>query len=130
MGEKMALDKKKCGHCQKVLPISNFDNNYKEPDYYSFYCKDCQQKRHDAYFHNKTNRYEKKMLYKLRKENIPIIGLDIDKIKKTEINMFFYPGVMRPLFKDLVVFLPKYHLTYEEYIYISDKLRANQFWIN
>ena len=30
----------------------------------------------------------------------------------------------------LNVFLPKYHLTYEEYIYISDKLRANQFWIN
>ncbi len=120
---------KKCGHCELELPNNQYAIEEKESDGLSFYCKKCQEKRYNVYHNNKTTKYEKKLLYKLRKKNICITGLDLDKLKNLRINMYDYPGVMRPLLKDLLIFLPKYNLTYEEYIYISDKLKMNKMWI-
>lgn len=120
---------KKCGHCELELPINQYTTEEKESDGLSFYCKNCQKKRYNVYYHNKTTKYEKKLLYKLRKKDMHITGLDLDKLKDLRINMYDYPGVMRPLLKDLLIFLPKYDLTYEEYIYISDKLKMNEMWI-
>ena len=43
--------------------------------------------------------------------------------------MIDIPGVIRPLMKDLPVFLKKYNLTYEEYKLFVQACHDNKFWI-
>ncbi len=122
---------KKCYECNKELPIDNFTKNKNNKDGLSYYCKACTKKHHDVYKYNKNNNEENEQIIidELKKHNIPLKGLDKEKINNLRITMYDFPGIIRSLFKDLPVFLKKYNLTYEEYKAIIEACHNNNFWI-
>lgn len=125
------METKKCYGCKKVLPIDNFTKNKNTKDGLSYYCRDCSKRNYNLhrYKHNNKENYELVIIEELKKHNIPIEGLDINKIKTLRINMYDFPGAIRPLLKDLPVFCKKYNLSYEEYKFFVDACYNNNFFI-
>ena len=122
---------KKCYSCQKILPISDFTKNKNTKDNLSYYCRDCSKKKYSLYRykHDSKENYDTVVIDELRKNNIPIEGLDIDKMKNLCIHMSDLPGVIKPLLKELPGFCKKYNLTYEEYNFFIDLCHNNKIWI-
>ena len=122
---------KKCYGCNKELPIDNFTKNKNNKDGLSYYCKECTKIQYNVhkYKENGKEEYEKIIIAELKKHNIPLKGLNKEKINNLRIDMADFPGMIRSLIKDLPVFLKKYSLTYEEYKAIIDACHNNNFWI-
>jgi len=122
---------KKCYGCNKELPIENFTKNKNNKDGLSYYCRDCTKIQHNVhkYKDNGDEKYEKIIIDELKKYNIPLYGVDKDKINNLRINLYDFPGMICSLLKDLPIFLKKYNLTYEEYKVIVEACRNNNFWI-
>lgn len=122
---------KRCYGCNKVLPIENFTKNKNNKDGLSYYCRDCTKIHYNVHKYKENGReeYEQIIIDELKKHDIPLKGLDKEKINNLRINMIDFPGMIRSLLKDLPVFLKKYSLTYEEYKAIVDACHKNNFWI-
>ena len=122
---------KKCNDCGRILSEDNFSKNSKNSDGLSFYCKECSKKHKDLFlFKQGDSNYESAIINELKKyDEIKIDGLDLDKLKYLKIKLYDYPGVIRPLLKDLPKFLIKYDLSYEEYKYFVKKCHNNKFYI-
>lgn len=122
---------KKCYGCNKELPIKKFTKNKNNKDGLSYYCKDCTKIQYNLhkYKQNGKEEYEQIIIAELEKHNIPLTGVDKDKINSLRINMIDFPGMIRSLIKDLPIFLKKYSLTYEEYKAIVQACHENKFWI-
>lgn len=122
---------KKCNDCGRILSEDNFSKNSKNSDGLSFYCKECSKKHKDLFlFKQGDSNYESAIINELKKyKEIKIKGLDFDKLKKLKISLYDYPGVIRPLLKDLPKFLIKYNLTYEEYKFFVEKCHNDEFYI-
>lgn len=122
---------KKCYGCNKELPIENFTKNKNNKDGLSYYCRDCTKIQYSVhkYKENGKEEYEKIIIDELKKHDIPLYGVDKEKINNLRINMYDFPGMIRSLLKDLPVFLKKYSLTYEEYKVIIEACHNNNFWI-
>lgn len=122
---------KKCYGCKKELPIENFTKNKNNKDGLSYYCRDCTKIQYNVhkYKENGKEEYEQIIINELKKYDIPLTGLDKEKVNNLRINMIDFPGMIRSLLKDLPVFLKKYSLTYEEYKAIVEACRNNNFWI-
>jgi len=125
------LKTKKCYGCKQELPIENFTKNKNTKDGLSYYCRDCTKKNYNLnkYKHGNKEEYETVIIDELKKHKIPINGVDIEKIQNLRINMIDFPGAIRPLLKDLPVFLKKYNLTYAEYKIFIEACHDNKFWI-
>ena len=122
---------KECYGCKKELPIENFTKNKNNKDGLSYYCKDCTKIQYNLhkYKENGKEEYEQIIIEELKKYNIPLEGIDKEKINNLRINMIDFPGMIRSLIKDLPIFLQKYSLTYEEYKAIVQACHENKFWI-
>lgn len=122
---------KKCYGCKKELPIENFTKNKNNKDGLSYYCKDCTKIQYNLhkYKENGKEEYEQIIIEELKKYNIPLEGIDKEKVNNLRINMIDFPGMIRSLIKDLPIFLKKYSLTYEEYKAIVQACHENKFWI-
>lgn len=122
---------KQCYGCKKILPIENFTKNKNNKDGLSYYCKECTKIQYNLhkYKENGKEEYEQIIIEELKKHNIPLNGIDKDKINNLRINMIDFPGMIRSLIKDLPIFLKKYSLTYEEYKLIVKACHENKFWI-
>ena len=122
---------KKCYGCKKELPIENFTKNKNNKDGLSYYCKDCTKIQYNLhkYKENGKEEYEQIIIEELKKYNIPLEGIDKEKVNNLRINMIDFPGMIRSLIKDLPIFLQKYSLTYEEYKAIVQACHENKFWI-
>lgn len=122
---------KVCYGCNKELAIENFTKNKNNKDGLSYYCKDCTKIHYNVhkYKENGKEEYEQIIIDELKKHNIPLEGLNKEKINNLRINMGDFPGIIRSLIKDLPVFLKKYSLTYEEYKAIVQACHDNNFWI-
>ena len=123
---------KKCYGCKKELPIKNFTKNKNTKDGFSYYCRDCTKKNYtlNKYKHSdNSDEYENIIIDELKKHNIVIYGVDREKINNLSITMFDFPGAIRPLLKDLPIFLKKYNLTYEEYKLFIQACHENKIWI-
>ena len=122
---------KKCYGCNKVLPLENFTKNKNNKDGLSYYCKDCTRIQYNVHKYKESGKeeYEKIIIDELKKHNIPLYGVDKEKINNLRINMIDFPGMIRSLIKDLPIFLKKYSLTYEEYKVIIEACHNNKFWI-
>lgn len=122
---------KKCNDCGRILSEDNFSKNSKNSDGLSFYCKECSKKHKDLFlFKQGDSNYESAIINELKKyDEIKIDGLDLNKLKYLKIKLYDYPGVIRPLLKDLPKFLIKYDLSYEEYKYFVKKCHNNKFYI-
>ena len=122
---------KKCYGCNKELPVENFTKNKNNKDGLSYYCRDCAKIQYNVYKYKENGKeeYEKIIIDELKKHNIPLKGVDKDKINNLRINMIDFPGMIRSLIKDLPIFLKKYSLTYEEYKVIIEACHNNKFWI-
>ena len=120
-----------CYGCNKELNIDSFNKNKNNKDGLSYYCKDCAKKHYNLhkYKQNGKEEYEQIIIDELKKYNIPLYGVDKEKINNLRINMIDFPGMIKPLIKDLPVFLKKYSLTYEEYKAIVQACHNNNFWI-
>lgn len=126
------MQTKKCYGCKKELSIDNFTKNKNTKDGFSYYCRDCTKKNYalNKYKHSDNKEeYEVIIINELQKHKIPIEGTDINKINSLRVHMIDIPGVIRPLMKDLPVFLKKYNLTYEEYKLFVQACHDNKFWI-
>lgn len=125
------MKSKQCYGCKQILTIDNFTKNKNMPDGLSYYCRDCSKRNYNLYKYKRSDddSYEKVVINELEKHGIKINGFDIDKIKDLRINLFDFPGAIRPLMKDLPVFCKKYNLTYEEYKFIIDACHSNNFFI-
>lgn len=122
---------KKCYGCKKELSVENFTKNKNNKDGLSYYCKDCTKIQYSLhkYKENGKEEYEQIIIEELKKHNIPLKGVDKNKINNLHINMSDFPGIIRSLIKDLPIFLKKYSLTYEEYKLIVQACHENKFWI-
>lgn len=122
---------KKCNGCGRELTIDNFNKNKSSKDGLSYYCRECSKKKYilNRYKHNNTEEYEGVIIEELKKYNIKIYGVDKDKINNLRIHMIDFPGAIRPLLKDLPIFLEKYNLTYEEYKTFIQACHENKIWI-
>ena len=122
---------KECYGCKKELPIENFTKNKNNKDGLSYYCKDCTKIQYNLhkYKENGKEEYEQIIIEELKKYNIPLEGIDKEKVNNLRINMIDFPGMIRSLIKDLPIFLKKYSLTYEEYKAIVQACHENKFWI-
>lgn len=122
---------KKCYGCNKVLPLENFTKNKNNKDGLSYYCKDCTKIQYNVHKYKESGKeeYEKIIIDELKKYDIPLYGVDREKINNLRINMIDFPGMIRSLIKDLPIFLKKYSLTYEEYKVIIEACHNNNFWI-
>ena len=123
---------KKCYGCKKELPIDNFTKNKNTKDGLSYYCRKCTKKNYtlNKYKHSDNQEeYESVIVEELQKHNIPIDGVDEGKINNLRIHLIDFPGVIRPLLKDLPVFCKKYNLTYAEYKLFIEACHSNKFWI-
>lgn len=122
---------KKCYECNRELPIDNFTKNKNNIDGLSYYCRECTKKHYNVHKYKESGKeeYEQIIIEELKKYDIPIKGLDREKINNLRINMIDFPGILTSLLKDLPTFLKKYSLTYEEYKAIVQACRNNNFWI-
>lgn len=122
---------KKCYGCKKELPVENFTKNKNNKDGLSYYCKACTKIQYNVhkYKENGKEEYEQIIIDELKKYNIPLKGVDKDKINNLRIDMSDFPGIIKSLVKDLPSFLKKYSLTYEEYKAIVEACHQNKFWI-
>lgn len=122
---------KKCYGCNKELSIENFTKNKNNKDGLSYYCKKCTKIQYNVHKYKKNGKeeHEKIIISELKKHNIPLTGLNKEKVNNLRIDMIDFPGVMHSLIKDLPIFLKKYSLTYEEYKAIIDACHANRFYI-
>lgn len=122
---------KKCYGCNKELPIENFTKNKNNKDGLSYYCRDCTKIQYNVhkYKENGKEEYEQIIINELKKYDIPIHGVDKEKIRNLRIDMAHFPGMLRSLIKDLPNFLIQYSLTYEEWKLIVDCCHNNKFWI-
>lgn len=123
---------KQCYGCKQNLSIDNFTKNKNTKDGLSYYCRECSKRNYNLYRYKHSNNkkdYEDVIIGVLKKHDIPIEGLDIDKIKKLRITLYDFPGAIRPLLKDLPSFCKKYNLTYEEYKFFIDACHNNNFFI-
>ena len=127
----IVLKTKVCNGCKKELPIKDFTKNKNTKDGYSYYCRECSKKSYslNKYKHGNAEEYEDVIINELEKHNIPIYGVDKDKINNLRINMIDFPGAIRPLLKDLPKFCKKYNLTYEEYKVFLEACHDNKIWI-
>lgn len=126
------MKKKKCYGCQQVLSINNFTKNKNNKDGLSYYCRKCSKKNYilNKYKHSDNKEeYEIVIIEELKKHDIPINGIDIEKINNLSINMIDFPGAIRPLLKDLPMFCKKYNLTYDEYKMFIQACHDNKIWI-
>lgn len=122
--------KKICYGCKKELPLDNFNKNKNTKDGLSYYCRKCTKKKYHLHrYKNNKDNSEYVVIEELKKHNIQIEGFDVDKIKNLRIRLYDFPGAIRPLMKDLPIFLKKYSLTYEEYCFIIDSCHNNKFFI-
>ena len=122
---------KKCYGCNKDLSIDNFTKNKNNKDGLSYYCKECTKMQYNIhkYKTNGKEEYEEIIINELKKHDIPIYGVDKEKVNNLRITMYDFPGIIRSLIKDLPNFLKKYSLTYEEYKAIVEACHSNNFWI-
>lgn len=122
---------KVCYGCNKELTIDNFTKNKNNKDGLSYYCKDCTKIHYNVHKYKKNGKeeYEQIIIDELKKHDIPLYGLDKEKVNNLRISMIDFPGMIRSLLKDLPVFLKKYSLTYEEYKAIVKACHDNKFWI-
>lgn len=122
---------KKCNNCKRVLDESCFSKNKNNPDGLSYYCRECTKKQQSLYLFqlDGNEHYEKVIIDELKKNNIPIKGIDKEKMKNLSITLYDFPGVLRSLLVDLPIFLEKYNLTYEEYKLFVDLCEQNKIWI-
>lgn len=123
---------KKCYGCKRELSVDNFTKNKNTKDGLSYYCYECSKKNYklNKYKHsNHQENYESVVIDELKKHGILIDGVDKDKINNLRVNMIDFPGVIRPLLKDLPDFCKKYNLTYAEYKLFVEACHDNKFWI-
>ena len=122
---------KKCNNCKRILDESCFSKNKNNPDGLSYYCRECSKKQQSLYLFqlDGNEHYEKVIIDELTKHNIPIKGVDKEKIRNLSITLYDFPGVLRSLLIDLPVFLEKYNLTYEEYKLFIELCQQNKIWI-
>ena len=122
---------KKCNNCKRILDESCFSKNKNNPDGLSYYCRECTKKQQSLYLFqlDGNEHYEKVIIDELKKNNIPIKGIDKEKMKNLSITLYDFPGVLRSLLVDLPIFLEKYNLTYEEYKLFVDLCEQNKIWI-
>ena len=122
------MNTKKCYGCKKELPLSDFTKNKNTKDGLSYYCRTCTKKNYTL---NKYKHSDNQEDYEsvIKKHNIPIEGVEIEKINNLRISMIDFPGVIRPLLKDLPKFCKKYNLTYAEYKLFIEACHSNNFWI-
>ena len=122
---------KKCNNCKRVLDESCFSKNKNNPDGLSYYCRECTKKQQSLYLFqlDGNEHYEKVIIDELKKNDIPIKGIDKEKMKNLSITLYDFPGVLRSLLVDLPIFLEKYNLTYEEYKLFVDLCEQNKIWI-
>lgn len=125
------METKQCYGCKEKLTIDNFTKNKNMPDGLSYYCRECSKRNYNLYKYKRSDddSYAEVVISELEKHDIPINGFDIDKINNLHINLYDFPGIIRPLLKDLPIFCKKYNLTYEEYKFIIDACRSNNFFI-
>jgi len=122
---------KKCNNCKRILDESCFSKNRNNPDGLSYYCRECTKKQQSLYLFqlDGNEHYEKVIIDELKKHNIPIKGIDKEKMKNLSITLYDFPGVLHSLLVDLPIFLEKYNLTYEEYKLFVDLCQQNKIWI-
>lgn len=125
------METKKCYGCKRNLSLDNFTKNKNTKDGLSYYCRECSKRNYNLhrYKHNNNKNYELVITNELKKHNIPIEDFDINKIQNLCIDMYDFPGAIRPLLKDLLVFCKKYNLSYEEYKFFIDACYNNNFFI-
>lgn len=122
---------KKCNYCGKELPLNYFSKNKNNKDNLSYYCKSCTKEKKNLYFYNQGNeRYECFIIDELKNyPEIQINGIDYDKIFSIKITLYDLPGILNNLLYDLPKFLIKYNLSFEEYKFIVQQCRENNFII-
>ena len=130
---------KKCYGCKKELSLDNFTKNKNTKDGLSYYCRECSKKNYtlNKYKHSNNKKdYEGVVIDELKKHDIVIDGIDIDKIANLRIHLIDMPGVIRPLLKELPAFLidlpkfcKKYDLSYAEYKVFIEACHDNKIWI-
>jgi hypothetical protein len=121
---------KKCNRCSKIKDISNFTKNKNNKDGYSYYCKECTKQQQYLSHINKQYKIDDKLIIELLKtKNIPITGLDKDKVIHTRIKMYDLPNMFESIWKSLPPFLIKYHWSYEEYKFFVTQCEKNKFYI-
>ena len=123
---------KKCYGCKKELPLDNFTKNKNTKDGFSYYCRDCAKKHYtlNKYkYSDNQEEYEGVIIDELNKYDIPIHGVDVEKMRNLRSKMIDVPGVIRPLLKDLPKFCKKYNITYDEYKLFIEACHSNNFWI-
>lgn len=122
---------KKCYGCKQDLPLDNFTKNKNNKDGLSYYCRDCSKKNYTLNKYKNTNKkeYEAVIIEELKKNNIPIDGVDKDKINNLRVCMIDIPGGIAPILKDLPKFCKKYNLTYAEYKVFIQACHDNKIWI-
>ena len=122
---------KQCNSCKRILDEKCFSKNKNHPDGLSYYCRACTKKKQDLHLFMQDGKeiHEQVIIDELKKHNIPLKGVDKDKLRNLRVTMYDYPGVMRSLLIDLPIFLKKYNLTYEEYKTFIALCHENKFWI-
>jgi hypothetical protein len=121
---------KQCNRCNQVKDISNFTKNKNNKDGYSYYCKDCTKKQQYLSAINKQYKNNDELIIELlKKKNIPIDGLDKNKVINTRIQMYDLPNMLEPIWKTLPSFLIKYNWTYDEYKFFISQCKKNKFYI-
>lgn|SRR5574344_878095 len=121
---------KKCNRCNKIKNINNFTKNKNNKDGYSYYCKDCTKKQ--QYLSGINKKYQSDDLViidLLQKQDIPIEGLDKEKVINTTVSMIDLPNMIEPIWRLLPSFLIKYNFTYEEYQFFISQCKKNKFYI-
>lgn len=122
---------KKCYGCKKELSLDNFTKNKNTKDGLSYYCRECSKKNYALNKYKNTNKkeYEAVVIQELKKNDIPIEGVNIDKINNLSVCMYDFPGAIRPILKDLPKFCKKYDLSYAEYKVFIEACHDNKIWI-
>ena len=94
------------------------------------YCKECTKQQQYLSHINKQYKIDDKLIIELLKtKNIPITGLDKDKVIHTRIKMYDLPNMFESIWKSLPPFLIKYHWSYEEYKFFVTQCEKNKFYI-
>ena len=121
-----------CKRCKRELDKSNFTKNKNMKDGLSYYCKECTKQQQKLFTQGEKTSYGEDKEYTillLQRKNIPIKGLDKEKVINTVVKMEDLPNIYLSLGLDIADFLIKYNFTSDEYEFFLNQLKKNKFWV-